>query len=212
MTILPLMALVVLNTLIILEIRRSSRFLRTFLSADRRVQTAVSNEELKITMMLVAVIMAFFVCNTPYMVYNIMIATMDYDTVDNSELVRQPGFRYFKLVCHTLLAVRSSCNFVLYCWFSEKFRATFQRVFSTLCSMPGSRPYHLAPHGPVNGAGVGGAGHFRGRSVGGFGFGSYKTCPGARRTDSRYANSLSHTSNTTINRSLTVNYGRETTC
>ncbi|RUS77033.1 hypothetical protein EGW08_015213, partial [Elysia chlorotica] len=69
MTILPLMALVLLNTLIILEIRRSSRFLRTFLSADRRIQSAVSSEELKITMMLVAVIMAFFVCNTPYMVY-----------------------------------------------------------------------------------------------------------------------------------------------
>ncbi|GFO27678.1 peptide receptor gpcr, partial [Plakobranchus ocellatus] len=211
LTILPLLALIILNTRIIIEIRRSSQFLRTFLSSDRRVQSAVTSEELKITMMLVAVIMAFFVCTTPYMVYTIMIATMNYDTVDNAELTKSSGYRYFKFICHTLLVARSSCNFVLYCSFSEKFRATFQRVFAPMCPIPGSRHYHLAPAGHNGSGGNGREGQFRGRNGGGFGFGYHKNYKGGH-VESRCASSFSHTSNTTLNRSFSTKCGLETTC
>jgi len=35
----------------------------------------------------------------------------------------------FKLLAVLLLALKSAVNFVVYCWFSEKFRVTLSRVF-----------------------------------------------------------------------------------
>jgi len=35
----------------------------------------------------------------------------------------------FKLFAVLLLALKSAVNFVVYCWFSEKFRVTLRRVF-----------------------------------------------------------------------------------
>lgn len=69
MIVLPLVTLMVLNVRLIQEIRKSSRYLQYHLGTDWHVRSVVSREELKMTMMLVSVIVAFFVCYTPYMMY-----------------------------------------------------------------------------------------------------------------------------------------------
>ncbi|GFN84353.1 histone-lysine N-methyltransferase SETMAR-like protein [Plakobranchus ocellatus] len=129
LTALPLLMLLVLNIRLILEIRRSSRYLQYHLGADSHVRSVVSSEQIKITMMLVAVIVAFFVCNAPYLIYSLYIAVNNYDTVLNTRLTNSSSLKIFKFVCHSLLAIKSSCNFILYCWFSEKFCTTFKRIF-----------------------------------------------------------------------------------
>ncbi|XP_005098695.1 sex peptide receptor [Aplysia californica] len=125
LTVLPLLALMVLNIRLIVEIRRSSRYLKYHLGTDWRVRSVVSSEELKITMMLVSVIVTFFIFHGPFMVYGLMIASNDYIAPESQSKTNT----YFKHTCNILLALKSSCNFILYCWFSEKFWTTFKRIF-----------------------------------------------------------------------------------
>lgn len=47
-----------------------------------------------------------------------------------------PGHVLFLSVAKLLLTLKSAVNFIVYCWFSEKFRATLRRVFRCCC--PGS--------------------------------------------------------------------------
>ncbi|KAH9512960.1 hypothetical protein Btru_037150 [Bulinus truncatus] len=129
LTFLPLVTLFILNGRIIYEIHRSSRYLQKYLGVDWRVRSVVSSEELKITMMLVSVVLAFFVCHAPYMVYISVMAVVNYDTTEHSVLTDSDSLTYLRHVCHSLLALKSCCNFILYCWFSDKFWATFKRTF-----------------------------------------------------------------------------------
>lgn len=57
-------------------------------------------------------------------------AFADYDTSTRVDLAT---FRY---VVRCLLALKSSCNFILYCWFSEKFWTTFKRIFCLRHCLP----------------------------------------------------------------------------
>ncbi|XP_059165493.1 thyrotropin-releasing hormone receptor-like [Physella acuta] len=123
LTVLPLLTLLILNGRIIYEIRRSSRYLQNYLGVDCQVRSVVSNEELKITMMLISVVVAFFVCHVPQMLYNAVTAVTEFD----SEFTSYDEWTYIKHACHSLLALKSTCNFVLYCWFSDKFWVTFKR-------------------------------------------------------------------------------------
>ncbi|KAI8781554.1 FMRFamide receptor, partial [Biomphalaria glabrata] len=129
LTIVPLVSLMVLNGRIIYEIHRSSRYLQNYLGVDWRVRSIVSSEELKITMMLVSVVLAFFVCHAPYMVYTAVVAFREFDPEKHPELTSSDMMTYLRHICHSLLALKSVCNFILYCWFSDKFWATFKRMF-----------------------------------------------------------------------------------
>ncbi|CAG5130311.1 unnamed protein product, partial [Candidula unifasciata] len=129
LTVLPLLALLILNIRIIQELRRSAQYLQCYLGADMRVRSVVTSEEAKITLMLVGVVLAFFVCHVPYMVYSIIVAFRNYDTHSYDVFTKSHEMKNFQHVCHSFLALRSSCNFVLYCWFSEKFWVTFKRIF-----------------------------------------------------------------------------------
>lgn len=69
LTVLPLLMLLVLNVRIIQELRRSAKYLQCYLGADMRVRSVVTSEEVKITLMLIGVVLAFFVCHVPYMIF-----------------------------------------------------------------------------------------------------------------------------------------------
>ena len=51
---------------------------RYHLAADSRVHSIISNEEKKITMMLVFIIIAFFICQCPYIIMHIIFAFSKY--------------------------------------------------------------------------------------------------------------------------------------
>ncbi|KAK0062347.1 thioredoxin domain-containing protein 17 [Biomphalaria pfeifferi] len=127
LTILPLVILMILNLRLIVEIRRSSKYLQYHLGADTHVRSIVNKEELKITMMLFSVIIAFFVGHAPYMVCSFIYSIIDFD-IDNS-LIDEDSLKNLITITRTLMALKVSCNFILYCWFSEKFWTTFKRTF-----------------------------------------------------------------------------------
>ncbi|BFZ10686.1 hypothetical protein BsWGS_13725 [Bradybaena similaris] len=125
-TLLPLVSLTVLNLRLVLEIRRSYRYLQHHLGMDWHVRSVAYKEEHKMTIMLVSIVMVFFICQTPYMIYSFIIA------IENFEVTGLPSeswWSFFKRLCNILQALKSACNFILYCWFSEKFWTTFKKIF-----------------------------------------------------------------------------------
>ncbi|XP_067683022.1 sex peptide receptor-related protein 2-like [Haliotis asinina] len=133
--ILPFTALLVLNVRLIVEIRRSSRYLRYHLAADSSIQSVISSEQLKITLMLISIIVAFFLCQSPFVVYNAINAFIKFRLSASP-----PSFEWYQSVTKILVALKSSCNFVLYCWFSEKFWNTFKRIFCLQYCLPKQMP------------------------------------------------------------------------
>ncbi|KAL3851816.1 hypothetical protein ACJMK2_015521 [Sinanodonta woodiana] len=123
--ILPFGALLFLNGCLIREIHRSTKYLRYHLPVDSNIQTIISFEEMKITMMLVSIVVVFFTCQAPYVVLSCIKSVNSYGNA-----VLQTDIYYILTnITLLLLALRTSFNFILFCWFSEKFWNTFKRVF-----------------------------------------------------------------------------------
>ncbi|KAH3777543.1 thyrotropin-releasing hormone receptor-like [Dreissena polymorpha] len=116
----PIIMVLVLNILLILEIHRSTKYLRHHLANDSNVRTIISCEEKRITWMLIIVVIVSGVCQGPYIILGIFKTLF-------------PGviFSHFNTMTYVtvlFLVLRSSFNFIIYCWFSETFRNTFKRI------------------------------------------------------------------------------------
>lgn len=127
--VIPFLFLIVINSRLIQEIHRSTRYLRHHLAADSIVSHVISAEELQLTLMLVGITAVFFLCHAPYVVYNFIAVLTKYIYSRSPAMGFTRAFRTFLHVSLLLLSVKSAVNFILYCWFSEKFRVTFKRLF-----------------------------------------------------------------------------------
>lgn len=120
-TIVPLLILIVFNTFLVRSVHLSRRQRNTMTLRTRPDSSREpSCQENKITVMLIAVVILFLVCQMPSAVLLI------YTTFDDSRstfiLVLGNFFNF--LVC-----VNASGNFVLYCLLSNKYRRTFVNMF-----------------------------------------------------------------------------------
>ena len=124
-SVIPFVLLLVLNVRLIWEVRKSTRYLQRNMMMSGGASGTGSNvaqrEELQITVMLISVVIVFFVCQGPYVIYTAIRST-NMAFVSHALLL----LRYVTIL---LLALKSAINFLLYCWFSEKFRATLRHVF-----------------------------------------------------------------------------------
>lgn len=130
-TILPFLALVILNCRLIFEIHKSNKYLKRNLGADSNMHEVISGEQVTITMMLVSMNVIFFICQSPYSISHFVFYTADC------------GHKRRFLVLHeatnVLLVLKSTINFVVYFFFSERFRCTFKRLFC-LCYCYSKKP------------------------------------------------------------------------
>ncbi|XP_052265828.1 thyrotropin-releasing hormone receptor-like [Dreissena polymorpha] len=117
----PVILVLVLNILLILEIHRSTKYLQHHMANDSNVRTIISKEEMRITRMLIMVVIVSGVCQGPYIVLNIYKRLF----LD----VFSPLFNKMTYATILFLVLRSSFNFIIYCWFSEKFWSTLKRSF-----------------------------------------------------------------------------------
>jgi hypothetical protein len=121
----PFLLLVVLNASLVREVRRSTRYLQRM---HHSATTATSQrEELQISVMLIGIVIVFFICQAPLVVYTAVTSIRRLEPTASLTL-----FRHLAIL---LLALKSAVNFIVYCWFSEKFWTTFKRVFrcATMC-------------------------------------------------------------------------------
>ncbi|XP_052231902.1 FMRFamide receptor-like [Dreissena polymorpha] len=120
----PIILVFILNILLILEIHRSTKYLRYHLANDSNVRTIISKEEKRLTWMLIMVVIVSVVCQGPYIILSMLKRLFPPDIL----------FAHFTTITYVTilwLLMRSSFNFIIYCWFSEKFWNTFKR---TLCA------------------------------------------------------------------------------
>jgi thyrotropin-releasing hormone receptor len=127
MSILPFLLLVILNVRLIWEVRKSTRYMQATMSANVPGRSAgtVKKEELQITVMLISIVIVFFICQAPYVVYTAIMSINKYkvNSGNNTQMV------LFQSLTIVILAFKSAVNFIIYCWFSEKFWATLKKIF-----------------------------------------------------------------------------------
>lgn len=118
-SVVPFVLLVVMNALLISQVRKSTRYL-TRGSRGSAGCSVAQKEELQVTVMLISVVVVFFVCTAPYLCYTAVNSVNSFGS--------SPGIRLLRYVTILLLTLKSAVNFIVYCWFSEKFWATLKAI------------------------------------------------------------------------------------
>ena len=119
MCIVPLLVLSVLNTFLILAVRKSQR--------QRKDMNVKQSRENNVTIMLVSVVIVFIICQVPALVYNIAVAT------DNTYVQTTFGYQVLSSFRNFLVTLNSAVNFLLYCALGQKFRRIFLHTFFRRC-------------------------------------------------------------------------------
>ncbi|KAI2802994.1 hypothetical protein BLOT_007117 [Blomia tropicalis] len=134
---LPLVLLVIFNTFLIRSVHQSNQMrTKMVMAKDSPYQPSKndstmasspssSRQETRITIMLIAVVILFILCQTP----NACI--MVYNTFPQSE--HNPNEEYLLTglsnIGNFLMALNAAGNFILYCLLSQKYRRTFVNMF-----------------------------------------------------------------------------------
>lgn len=119
MTIVPFSALLYLNIRLIVEIRKSTHYLMDNIVHDSNLQNVLGREQRRVTLMLISIVIVFFMCQAPYVTYTVYSSIAGYHVRESSPIVLE--------FARALFMLKSVLNFILYCWFSEKFRDTFKK-------------------------------------------------------------------------------------
>lgn len=121
-TLVPFCLLAVFNAFLVrsVHVSRKQRSKMT-----QRTDSSRDNQENKITVMLIAVVILFFICQLPTAV------TLLYTSIQ----VPEEGTEKYKLVLalgnifNFLMSINAAGNFILYCLLSQKYRRTFLQIF-----------------------------------------------------------------------------------
>ncbi|ELT91637.1 hypothetical protein CAPTEDRAFT_212547 [Capitella teleta] len=136
MYLLPMVLLIVLNSLLLCTLRRASssrevlqqKYLQVNHS-DRR-QTAASqppNINRSVTVIVVIVVLVSIVCNVTALVTHVLWSmSTSFDNMDHLEDAR----RAMSNINNVIINFNSAINFLIYCFCSKNFRAVFKRTFS----------------------------------------------------------------------------------
>ncbi|KAL8605937.1 hypothetical protein ACOMHN_024761 [Nucella lapillus] len=115
MFLVPFLIISVLNTALLLAIRRSRH--------QRQEMSVTATREHNLTVMLVAVIAVFLVCQFPTIIDNILVAIVG--ELEHATVLK---YQLFYTVCTVLVNINSSLNFMLYCLFGKKFRMVLRHI------------------------------------------------------------------------------------
>ena len=119
---LPFLLLVILNIRLIWEVRKSTQYLKRnqlLLHSDNSL--ILIKEEQQITFMLISIVIVFFLCQAPYVIYTAYVSI-------NKFVAHSHHILLFRDVTILMLTLKSAVNFILYCWFSEKFLTALKGV------------------------------------------------------------------------------------
>ncbi|UYV62359.1 hypothetical protein LAZ67_2000262 [Cordylochernes scorpioides] len=126
-TLIPLILLVIFNSFLIQSVRYSSTLRRT-LTHRRDIATegsSPSSQERKITIMLIAVVVLFLICQLPTAIM-LLISIFFTPPEGSGDLAIQQGLGN---IFNFLMTVNATGNFVLYSLLSQKYRRTFLQTF-----------------------------------------------------------------------------------
>lgn len=121
--IVPFILLAVFNAFLIRSVHSSKVRRKTM---TRRRDTGDSTrQESKITVMLIAVVILFFICQLPTAAILLYTSFHDVTPGGNEQML----LRGLGNILNFLMAINAAGNFVLYCLLSQKYRRTFIQIF-----------------------------------------------------------------------------------
>ncbi|CAF0788263.1 unnamed protein product [Brachionus calyciflorus] len=82
-----------------------------------------------VTIMLIAVVFLFFICQFPVLILHLINSTIC--STNAKQCNESFLLKYYLVISKLLLNINLSCNFVCYCLFSKKFRTVFKEIFSS---------------------------------------------------------------------------------
>ncbi|XP_059620905.1 motilin receptor [Phlebotomus argentipes] len=123
-TFLPLILLATFNCFLIAAVHRSHKNRHQMTNA-RQGDTSTSQEN-KVTVTLIAVVLLFLICQTPTAIFLIYTSWAP-ETSDPRSLNLN---RAMGNILNFLVTMNAACNFLLYCAFSAKYRATVAHLLS----------------------------------------------------------------------------------
>ncbi|XP_064480517.1 FMRFamide receptor-like isoform X1 [Ornithodoros turicata] len=121
-TVIPFLLLAIFNAFLVRSVHLS-RKQRSRMT--QRTDSSRDNQENKITVMLIAVVILFFVCQLPTAV------TLLYTSIRSPEPDTDGEKLIFILgnIFNFLMTINAAGNFILYCLLSQKYRRTFLQIF-----------------------------------------------------------------------------------
>lgn len=121
-TLVPFCLLAVFNAFLVRSVHISRRQRSKM---TQRTDSSRDNQENKITVMLIAVVILFFVCQLPTAV------TLLYTSIRSPEEGSEQEKLVFILgnIFNFLMSINAAGNFILYCLLSQKYRRTFLQIF-----------------------------------------------------------------------------------
>ncbi|XP_018567616.1 FMRFamide receptor-like isoform X2 [Anoplophora glabripennis] len=117
----PLILIATFNSFLVRAVYLSQKMRRQMTNSQESI--GHTNEK-RITLMLIGVIILFIICHTPtasILIYN----SFHKSKTSREENIKKVLGNFFNF----LGIVNASCNFLLYCVFSKKFRSTFMKLF-----------------------------------------------------------------------------------
>ncbi|KAL3982837.1 7 transmembrane receptor (rhodopsin family) protein [Acanthocheilonema viteae] len=127
MFVLPFTLLIILNSQVLLAIRRSNRLHRRQSTVPDESLKQAERKERQISIMLIAIVLVFLSCNTLAFVVNIL-ENVGYDNALYVSLVTYNNF---------LVMVNASCNIAIYMLFSDKYRLLLRHYMTCHWSRDG---------------------------------------------------------------------------
>ncbi|CAF0952405.1 unnamed protein product [Rotaria sordida] len=123
----PLLLLIIFNTILISYVRRSKQDQRQNREGIllRRHNRGNHSEQRKTTIMLIAVVIVFTVCQIPQAI-SLTVQSIFPVSAQTSEVLIYNNF------ANCFVAINASSNFLLYCCFSDRFRSIFRSNFTFL--------------------------------------------------------------------------------
>ncbi|KAK2144940.1 hypothetical protein LSH36_717g00003 [Paralvinella palmiformis] len=126
----PLVTLCVMNTRLIVTIRRSRQLHREMRVKGHYVGTAgagyTSQTENNATLVLIIIILVFIVCETPELILRILIVLDQH--VDSISAI-SPAFYRFNTMSALFMVINCSINFFIYFLFGKRFRYILKETF-----------------------------------------------------------------------------------
>ncbi|XP_064596780.1 FMRFamide receptor-like [Liolophura sinensis] len=123
-TLLPLLLLAIFNSFLIKSVWEAIRIRRELQNSSSRRDNRTHQEQHRITIMLITVVIMFMLSQLPWTILLLYKAFLSANDIPaNSD-----GLRIAGNITNLLGQVNASCNFLLYSYFSTRFRKTFQKL------------------------------------------------------------------------------------
>lgn len=119
----PIVLLFIFNGFLVRSLKTAATIRRQISSRGTKSMKKAQQEN-KTTLMLVAVVLVFLICQLPSAVLLIMSNFIPHDDMSTWNLVIG-----LNNISNLLMAINASCNFILYSLLSRKFRQTFRTTF-----------------------------------------------------------------------------------